>query len=117
MPRSRSWWEAIPIPHNCTSSLSSALGASQRGVGDQALGSGVPIWISSLRPGILSLQSTDPTLDQPEAFSVGELPNILLVFAFCAVFCALGLPLFILEAAADKFSLSEFSQDAPYSCS
>lgn len=66
-----------------------------------------------LRPGILSLQSTDPTLDQPEAFSVGELPNILLVFAFCAVFCALGLLLFILEAAADKFSLSDFSQNTP----
>lgn len=88
---------------------------------ERCWGSGTWLWGSHLdkllRPGILSLQSTDSTLDQPEAFSVGELPNILLVFAFCAVFCALGLPLFILEAAADKFSLSEFSQDALCSCS
>lgn len=98
-----------------------ALPVSAQHFPERCWGSGTWLWGSHLdkllRPGILSLQSTDPTLDQPEAFSVGELPNILLVFAFCAVFCALGLPLFILEAAADKFSLSEFSQDAPYSCS
>lgn len=81
--------------------------------------SGIRLWLwgshldKLLIPGVLSVQSTDPTLDQPEVFSAGELPSIFLIFAFYAVFCALGLPLFILEAAADKFSLSEFSQDTP----
>lgn len=80
-----------------------------RRVRDQALCSVGFHLNKPLRPGIVSLQRTDAMLNQSEEFSVRGLTNVLLVSAFCTVSSAVGLPLFVPEAAAYKFNLSEFS--------
>lgn len=58
-----------------------------------------------LRPGIFPLQRIGATLNQSEEFSVRDLTDILLVFAFGTVSCATGLLLYTLDAAAYKCSL------------
>lgn len=72
----KSWWEVIPAPPKLFQPQ-----LSPQCSPESCWRSGSWLWGSQLdkllRAGILSVQGTDPTRDQPEVFSAGEVPNLL----------------------------------------